>query len=88
MATYNDATVSIQSGTGTYTCPTGKFARVSLRAANDGNQNSVTVAGVSGIFGINTAAINGHREVILTAAETITAGTGTISWTALEFSQP
>lgn len=87
MATYSDPVVSIQTGTGTYTCPSGKHARVSVRTAFNGGTNSCTVAGVD-IFNGNAAGWVGHFEVILNAGESVVFGAGGGSWTALEYSNP
>jgi len=88
MATYSDTVVSIQTGTGTYTCPTGKFARVSLRSDFSASPATVSVAGVSSVIESTAGGRSGLFEVILAAGETIVPNSGTISWTALEYSAP
>ena len=88
MASYSDTVVSIQTGTGTYTCPTGKFARVSLRADFTASSATISIAGVTSVLETTAGGRTTGIEVILNAGETIVPNTGSISWTALEYSAP
>lgn len=89
MATYSDSVVSTQTGTGTYTVPAGKFARVSIRVDfAGGNENTISIAGVSNVFDLGASTSVLIAEVILASGEVLNPGSATISWTALEYSNP
>lgn len=94
MATYSDVVVSIQSGAGTtndvvfYTCPTGKFAKVSLRIADTSRIFQGTTNGDPEVCDSATT----PSIVYLTAGQQLYhfAGGGfpKYSFTAFEYSAP